>query len=332
MRKIQVTNQMLADARKYAKTLFVNRRVNFEQPEARLDQLIRDLPTAGASDDYVNYVKKLKKCRNALNALRPKDFRKVHDTYFNSNQLALSARFRIDGKEQSFADWIVWAMRFKEVRGEESLLKHFHQLGIKTCVYCNSQFAVTIDKSNGKYIGHYDLDHNLPKAQYPFLCTNFFNLVPCCAHCNSTKNDDDVKFCLYEDGIAPLDVMQFEIDEARLASYFTKFKREDIVVKLKDLLNYLPDKETPAEKFNQKFHIDDLCREHCDIIEELLWKAKIYNQSYISMLESQFSLLFPTDKDFNRFLLGNYDKPEDIHKRPLAKLIQDIARQLDMIN
>lgn len=50
------------------------------------------------------------------------------------------------------------------------------------------------------------------------------------------------------------------------------------------------------------------------------------------MLESQFSLLFPTDKDFNRFLLGNYDSPEDIHRRPLAKLIQDIARQLDIID
>jgi len=35
--------------------------------------------------------------------------------------------------------------------------------------------------------------------------------------------------------------------------------------------------------------------------------------------------------DVNRFILGTYDKPEDIHKRPLAKLTQDVAKQLGII-
>lgn len=332
MRKIRVTDPMLTEAKVYARNLFSGRRNNFEQPENRIDRLIKVLKALQANSQYINYLVKLKKCRNAINALRPSHLETVHAKYFNLSRHDLSVKFSIDGTTQSFADWVVWAMRFKEVRAEEHFMKHFHLLGIKTCVYCNSQFAVTIDKASGKYIGHYDLDHNLPKAEYPFLCTNFFNLVPCCAHCNRSKNDDDVKFSLYEDGLGDLDVLQFEIDEAHLAKYFTKFNRDEIVVRLRDLLTYPLGEETLASKFNKKFHIDGLCREHRDIIEELLWKVKIYNQSYISMLESQFSLLFPTDKDFHRFLLGNYDKPEDIHKRPLAKLIQDIARQLDMIN
>lgn len=86
-----------------------------------------------------------------------------------------------------------------------------------------------------------------------------------------------------------------------------------------------------AEIFNERFHIDSLCKEHRDVIEELLWKYKIYNLNYISMLEQQFSLLSPSDTNFNRFLHGNYDRPKDMHKCPLAKLIQDIARQLEMI-
>lgn len=331
MRSILLTESMLYDARDYAKLLFSNREKRFVQPEVRLQKLIDDYTAAGEPIEYINYLKKVKRCRFALNALHPDMFEHVHDRYFDSNTLNLSAKFRRGKVEKSFADWLVWALRFEDVRHEPYLLKHFHNLGIKTCVYCNAQFAVTIDKASGKYIGHYDLDHNLPKSRYPFLATNFFNLVPCCGHCNSAKKNADVKFKLYQTNRQQLELLSFEIDESKLVRYLTTLDRDDIDVRLKDLLRYPVGQKTMAEIFNERFHIDNLCKEHRDVIEELLWKYKIYNQSYISMLEQQFSLLFPSDVSFNRFFLGNYDRPEEIHKRPLAKLIQDIARQLDMI-
>lgn len=331
MRSILLTDSMLSDARVYAKRLFTDRDNRFIQPDVKLQTLIDEYTVAGQPVGYINYLKKVKQCRLALNALHPDKFEDVHDRHFNSNTLNLSAKFRRGNVEKSFADWVVWALRFEDVRHEPYLLKHFHDLGIKSCVYCNAQFAVTIDKASGKYIGHYDLDHNLPKAKYPFLATNFFNLVPCCGHCNSTKNNTDIGFRLYLTEEQDLEPLRFEIDESKLVRYLTTLDRDDIDVRLKDLKRYLAGVTTMAEIFNERFHIDSLCKEHRDVIEELLWKYKIYNQSYISMLEQQFSLLFPNDVNFNRFLLGNYDRPEDVHKRPLAKLIQDIARQLDMI-
>lgn len=331
MRSILLTDTMLSDARGYAKRLFTYRDNRFIQPDVKLQALIDDYSAAGQPAGYISYLKKVKQCRLALNALHPDKFEDVHNRYFNSNTLNLSAKFRRGNVEKSFADWVVWALRFEDVRHEPYLLKHFHDLGIKSCVYCNAQFAVTIDKTSGKYIGHYDLDHNLPKAKYPFLATNFFNFVPCCGHCNSTKNNADVKFKLYQTDRRNLEPLRFEIDESKLVRYLTTLDRDDIDVRLKDLKRYPAGVKTMAEIFNERFHIDSLCKEHRDVIEELLWKYKIYNQSYISMLEQQFSLLFPSDVNFNRFLLGNYDRPEDIHKRPLAKLIQDIARQLDVI-
>lgn len=331
MRSILLTESMLSDARTYAKRLFTDRDNRFIQPDVKLQTLIDDYSAAGQPAVYINYLKKVKRCRLALNALHPDKFDDVHNRYFNSNTLNLSVKFRRGNVEKSFADWIVWALRFEDVRHEPYLLKHFYNLGIKSCVYCNAQFAVTIDKASGKYIGHYDLDHNLPKAKYPFLATNFFNLVPCCGHCNSTKNNADIGFRLYLTDEQNLEPLRFEIDESKLVRYLTTLDRDDIEVRLKNLKRYLVGVKTMAEIFNERFHIDNLCKEHRDVIEELLWKYKIYNQSYISMLEEQFCLLFPDDLKFNRFLLGNYDRPEDIHKRPLAKLIQDIARQLDMI-
>lgn len=331
MKSILLTDSMLSDAKNYAMQLFSDRNGRFEQPDTRLQKLIDDFSADGIPVGYIIYLKKLKKCRLVLNALHPNKFKDVHDSYFDSNSLDLSEKFKRGNENKSFADWVVWALRFEDVRHETHLLKHFHDLGIKSCVYCNAQFAVTIDKSSGKYIGHYDLDHNLPKSNYPFLATNFFNLVPCCGHCNSTKNNANIKFKLYQKNKANLEPLRFEINEKKLVRYLTTFDREDIDVHLKDMHTYPVGEKTMAEIFNERFHIDSLCIEHRDVIEELLWKYKIYNQRYISMLEQQFSLLFPNDVNFNRFLLGNYDRPEDIHKRPLSKLIQDIARQLDMI-
>lgn len=111
----------------------------------------------------------------------------------------------------SFADLIIKAMDYKGVR--ENVFPDYVRndaLGIKTCVYCNAQFAVTAEtepsltpamiKKRGKRRGrkpqprpailraNYELDHNLPKSVYPYLCTNFYNLIPCCSSCNKHKN------------------------------------------------------------------------------------------------------------------------------------------------
>jgi hypothetical protein len=79
------------------------------------------------------------------------------------------------------------------------------------------------------------------------------------------------------------------------------------------------------------FHISELYNQHKDIVEEIIWKSRIYNKSYKDSLSDSFSKLFPHTSNFNRFILGNYDNPGEIHKRPMSKLIQDIARQLGVI-
>lgn len=38
-----------------------------------------------------------------------------------------------------------------------------------------------------------------------------------------------------------------------------------------------------------------------------------------------------SDDELNRFILGTYANPEDIHKRPLTAFMQSIGRQLGLI-
>jgi hypothetical protein len=90
------------------------------------------------------------------------------------------------------------------------------------------------------------------------------------------------------------------------------------------------DKSTGSnEKF--KMEIKAIYSQHVDVVEEMVWKAKIYNQSYQNSLRAAFLKYHPSPADFNRFILGNYTNPKDIHKRPLSKFVQDIARQLKLI-
>ena len=59
---------------------------------------------------------------------------------------------------------------------------------------------------------------------------------------------------------------------------------------------------------------------------ELLIKKAYYPQSYVEELSS-----FGFSKDeIYRYLFSNYNQDEDLHKRPLSKLIKDISQELGL--
>jgi hypothetical protein len=60
---------------------------------------------------------------------------------------------------------------------------------------------------------------------------------------------------------------------------------------------------------------------------ELLIKKAYYPQSYIEEL-SNFG--FSQDEIY-RYLFSNYNQDDDLHKRPLSKLVKDISAELGMI-
>jgi hypothetical protein len=75
------------------------------------------------------------------------------------------------------------------------------------------------------------------------------------------------------------------------------------------------------------FKLEELYKQHKDIVLELFIKKAYYPQSYIEEL-SKFG--FSQDEIY-RYLLCNYSKDDDLHKRPLSKLIKDISQELGLI-
>ena len=79
------------------------------------------------------------------------------------------------------------------------------------------------------------------------------------------------------------------------------------------------------------FKLDKLYEKHTDHLLELLIKSKLkYTEHYRRYLNSYKSLKF-SEPDINRLIMENYSKREEVHKRPLAKLYQDIAAELGLI-
>lgn len=260
---------------------------------------------------------------------------------------------KLRGKEKKpLYGLIIDIMGYNKVR-KELLPKYVNKLEIKTCVYCNAQFAITaLVEDVGEKIslgkpgrpkkaivipllgGYYEIDHNKPKSKYPYLCTNFYNLQPCCSSCNKRKLARDLPFSIYyEDGDPDPAPLRFAISEQDVINFHTKGKCKGIKPYLCDEAN--PTKRvrarkngTLAERFNYIFGIDKIYAEHDDEVEELLWRNRIYTQGIVSATSSQFKDLEIENFDFGRYILGTYPNREDALKRPLTAMKQDIWEQV----
>ncbi|MEM5557682.1 hypothetical protein AAHK07_04085 [Aliarcobacter cryaerophilus] len=200
---------------------------------------------------------------------------------------------------------------------EYSAYEFVKKLDLKTCPYCNRNYTFIVDEESGKL--RPEIDHFYPKSIYPFLAMSFYNLIPSCPICNHTKSskikenlinpydikDDDFKFTY-----KPIDISFSEVESKKynMNSFEIEFKNKNENIDI--------------------FKLDELYKQHKDIVVDLLIKKAYYPKSYIKELENNFGF---TKDEIYRYLLNNYKKEEDLHKRPLSKLIKDISEELDLI-
>ena len=92
----------------------------------------------------------------------------------------------------------------------------------------------------------------------------------------------------------------------------------------------MTDTTSIAGEFNTKLGIQDIYNEYSDMIEEILWKHKIYSNGLTAALTKQLPSLGLSGFDIKRFILGGYfAKEKDFLKRPFSVLKEDIWEQLE---
>ena len=192
-------------------------------------------------------------------------------------------------------------------------LKFVNDIGLQTCPYCNRAYIQTVNKRG---IVRPQIDHFYPKSLYPYLGLSFYNLIPSCSVCNGTtaKGEKDS----YKDNlISPYEIknddFKFNFDFKTSTDFEIKFdKKIDI-----------------NDKY---FKLEEFYKHHSDIAYELYVKVKQENtKEYFDSLEKSLKGIGFNMDEVYRFITCAYLKNEDLHKRPLSKLIKDISEELDLI-
>lgn len=229
---------------------------------------------------------------------------------------------------KAFNKKILEVFRYKDQRGNKYFKSYFKRLGIKACVYCNAQSTIIASTQTGGLNARFECDHVLNKDDYPVFSMSFYNLYPSCSTCNRIKQKDKIAFDLYVENEVDIhpDRFLFSLDEASHSLYLAEKDQNELVVLFKDCYDI-------QGEIDKKFHLTGTYMQHIDIAEELIRKKKVYTPKYMDILNEEFFKLFPDEKDFrDRLIIGNYSRPEEIHKRPLSKFSQDIARQIGLLN
>lgn len=303
-----------------------------------------------AFTELSDYVKAIYDHYDGLNALLPSEYDNGIGQFvdgiltgYKINDISVKLRKK---RCMPFFELIVDAMRYDKVQ-KDIMPKYIREVGIKTCVYCNAQFATTASLQDIKYakkgkytvktikVACYELDHNQPKSKYPYLCTNFYNLQPSCGSCNRRKNDGDLDFSLYYEIVDTRNKpVHFVMNPADVIRFRTTNNGKGIKPYLcnegTDIPPVVSDKTTMAGKLNDMFGIQGVYEEHEDIVEEILWKHKIYSKGFMTAMENQIKTLGIAGFDMKRFVLGGYyDKEEDFLKRPLSIMKNDLWEQLN---
>jgi len=235
----------------------------------------------------------------------------------------------IDGTEmaknhKNFKNELIVRMGYTNYR-KSHYPSYFSQTGVKACVYCNSQLAVTVKTVKNERSAKFQVDHFLPKSEYPCFSISYFNLIPVCGPCNGKKSANAVDFNFYSINQDDLKISPFEfyLDKKSLVKYRINGNVEELEIKFLDSQN---------RKFNENFDIEGIYNTQKDLAEELVLKSMIYNRKYLKSLQDSFKKMYPNRMPMvERLLIGNYSKSKDIHKRPMSKFTQDIAKQLGLI-
>lgn len=272
MIQIAITPEIEQYANDYLKDL----RGLADKPEDRLTRLFNDLNRSNLTIE-ARYVQQIINNYMDIITAKPNDYTTRIASFFTSCNLSQKIKYKSVNKTVYMH--IVDAMGYDDVR-EKIFPKYMKYLNIKSCVYCGTQYAVSVEKGKTNrskaYLSTYTLDHYMPKSKYPYLATSFFNLYPCCAHCNQLKSTRAPIFELY--GTSNNSLFKFTLDKKSFLEYSMTGDSDNLRIIFEPNLGISQQK---VDDYDDYFHINKLYENFNDTVEEIIWKYRAYNTSAI---------------------------------------------------
>jgi len=195
---------------------------------------------------------------------------------------------------------------------------------VHTCYFCNIEFINKFKSSaDGEFKNGFTLDHYIDKATYPYLALSLYNLIPSCYTCNSkVKGIDEIN------NLSPSSV-KFDFDTKVKFKTFMQNRNLQINKEQDFALILKEDFSLEYKDYIDGFMLNERYEYHKYKVIEMINKRKEYPDSRIKELAK---LTQKTEEEVKQDLFGEYlFEDEDLHKRPLSKLIKDISKELELI-
>lgn len=286
-----------------------------------LSDLIADIESNKDGKPYINYIDWIKNNLRDLIIMHPSEFPTLYEVLTNAYNCKMEwSGWKTECKTE-FGTRIANALHYGDVR-EKILPKYIDQLGIKTCVYCNIQYALTTKKRSGRGVAYYELDHAWPKSEYPYLALSFFNFHPCCGSCNRHKSTYSPKppYTIYNEEVKPM--VLFSIKNESLVNYILTNQSSKLDIDMQT--------DSSIAELYSRLGILKQYKLLQNEAEDIVWQTRIFNDNYCQQLAMTYKSSFLNSKvNLYRLLYGVYAGEKNVYIRPLTKFRQDIIKQLE---
>ena len=242
-------------------------------------------------------------------------------------------------KKEEFIDLIQNLFKYTNKFQGKVLTPFFTKnFSFRTCFYCNKDFITNFEKEKKDLVSTFQLDHFYDKDTYPYLALSFYNLIPSCPTCNSSKikgtknifeHDSKVGKFKIEKCLKPNDE-KFDFHQKVKFKLFLDDSCKNLHIKSKDDID-IPLKEQFTDKYDKYieiFKLNERYKAHKDIVYEMIQKAELYPESRLKELQNLTGIPF---QQIKKDIFNLIDENEDLSKQPFSKLIIDMSKELKII-
>ena len=206
-------------------------------------------------------------------------------------------------------------------------------LGVRTCLYCNRLYTLTVVKKNNKYkFTRPEFDHFLDKDNNPLLALSIYNLIPSCKVCNSSLK-----------GTKPFSIRKHlhPYKDDCMEDYWYRFLPHNVDDVLKgnsslkvsiDTALIDQDRRQRIKRTSNVFKLNEIFSAHTEELSDLFEIRHLFSKEYFRELKKTYEHLKLSDEDYYRIIFGTYYKKEDFHRRPFSKIKYDLLKELNVIN
>jgi hypothetical protein len=208
----------------------------------------------------------------------------------------------------------------------------------RTCFYCNKDFIANFKKEKNKLVSTFQLDHFYDKGTYPYLALSFYNLIPSCPTCNSSKvkgskntfeHDSKVGKFKNETCIAPNNE-KFDFHQKVKFKLFLESSCKNLHIKSKDDIdiNLKENYSDMYDKYIEIFKLNERYKARKDIVFDMIEKAELYPESRLKELQDLTGIPF---QQIKKDIFNLIDENEDLSKQAFSKLIVDMSEELGIL-